>query len=40
VDVVLGVGRVSTTLTVTAVAGRATGTRLPVANTDVPSADW
>jgi TonB-dependent siderophore receptor len=37
VDVVLGVGRVSTTLTVTAVAGRATGTRLPVANTDVPS---
>ena len=32
VDVVLSVGRVSTTLTVTASAGRATATRLPVAN--------
>ena len=37
VDVVLSVGRVSTTLTVTASAGRATATRLPVANTDVPA---
>ena len=37
VDVVLSVGRVSTTLTVTASAGRATATRLPVANADVPA---
>jgi iron complex outermembrane receptor protein len=37
VDVVLSVGRVSTTLTVTASAGRATATRLPVANDDVPA---
>ena len=36
VDVVLAVGRVSATLTVTAVAGRATATRLPVANVDAP----
>jgi iron complex outermembrane receptor protein len=37
VNVVLSVGRVSTTLTVTAVAGRATSTRLPVPNDDVPA---
>lgn len=37
VDVVLSVGRVSTTLTVTASAGKATATRLPVANDDVPA---
>ncbi|HVH27191.1 MAG TPA: TonB-dependent receptor [Vicinamibacterales bacterium] len=37
VDVVLTVGRVSTTLTVTASAGKATASRLPVANTDVPA---
>ena len=33
----LGVGRVSTTLTVTAAAGKATATRLPVPNDDVPA---
>ena len=37
VDVVLAVGRVSTTVTVTASGGRATATRLPVANDDVPA---
>jgi TonB-dependent siderophore receptor len=37
VDVVLSVGRVSTTLTVTASAGRATATRLPVADDEVPA---
>ena len=37
VDVMLSVGRVSTTLTVTASAGKATATRLPVANDDVPA---
>jgi iron complex outermembrane receptor protein len=37
VDVLLSVGRVSTTLTVTASAGKATATRLPVANDDVPA---
>jgi iron complex outermembrane receptor protein len=37
VDVVMAVGRVSTTLTVTAAAGKATATRLPVANADVPA---
>jgi iron complex outermembrane receptor protein len=37
VDVVLAVGRVSTTLTVTASSGKATASRLPVANTDVPA---
>ncbi len=37
IDVVLSVGRISTTLTVEAVAGRATATRLPVANQDVPA---
>ena len=37
VDVVLSVGRVSTTLTVTASAGKATATRLPVADDDVPA---
>ena len=37
VDVVFSVGRVSTTLTVTAVGGRATATRLAVPNTDVPA---
>ena len=37
VDVVLAVGRVSTTLTVTASGGKATATRLPVANADVPA---
>ena len=36
-DVALSVGRVSTTLTVTASAGKATATRLPVANDDVPA---
>ena len=37
VDVVLAVGLVSTTLTVTALGGRATATRLPVADDDVPA---
>jgi iron complex outermembrane receptor protein len=37
VDVVLSVGRVSTTLTVTESAGKATATRLPVADDDVPA---
>ena len=37
VDVVLAVGRVSTTLTVTALGGRATATRLPVADDDIPA---
>jgi outer membrane receptor for monomeric catechols len=36
VDVLLSVGRVSTTLTVTDVAGKATATRLPVADDEVP----
>lgn len=36
VDVLLAVGRVSTTLTVVEVAGKATATRLPVANDEVP----
>lgn len=37
VDVVLEVGRISTTLTVTAVAGRATASRLAVSNDDLPA---
>ena len=37
IDVVMSVGRVSTTLTVTASGGKATATRLPVANDDVPA---
>ena len=37
VDVVLGVGRVATTLTVTASAGKATASRLPVPNDDIPA---
>jgi iron complex outermembrane recepter protein len=37
VDVVMSVGRVSTSLTVTASGGRATATRLPVPNDDVPA---
>lgn len=37
VDVVLALGRISTTMTVTAVAGKATATRLPVADDDVPA---
>jgi iron complex outermembrane receptor protein len=37
IDVVLSVGRVSTTVNVTASAGRATATRLPVADDDVPA---
>lgn len=37
VDVVLAVGRVSTTMTVTAAAGRATATRLPIADDDIPT---
>ena len=37
VDVLLAVGRVSTTLTVTASAGKATATRLPVSNSEVPA---
>lgn len=37
VDVVLDVGRVETTLTVTAVAGRATASRLAVPNDDLPA---
>ena len=37
VDVVLSVGRVSTSLTVTASGGKATATRLPVANDEVPA---
>ena len=37
VDVVMSVGRVSTTLTVTASGGKATATRLPVANDEVPA---
>jgi iron complex outermembrane recepter protein len=37
VDVVLSVGRVSTTLTVEASEGRATATRLPVPDDDVPA---
>jgi TonB-dependent siderophore receptor len=37
VDVVLSVGRVSTTLTVTASGGKATATRLPVSNDEVPA---
>jgi hypothetical protein len=35
--IVMSVGRVSTTLTVTASGGKATATRLPVANDDVPA---
>ena len=37
VDVLLSMGRVSTTLTVTASAGKSTATRLPVADDDVPA---
>jgi iron complex outermembrane receptor protein len=37
VDVVFSVGRVSTTVTVTAVEGRATATRLAIPNNDVPA---
>ena len=37
VDVTLDVGRVSTALTVTAVAGRATASRLAVSNDDLPT---
>ncbi|MGE3579208.1 MAG: TonB-dependent receptor plug domain-containing protein, partial [Vicinamibacterales bacterium] len=37
VDVVLEVGRISTTLTVNAVAGRATASRLAVSNDDLPA---
>ncbi|MBM3778369.1 MAG: hypothetical protein FJW23_09050 [Acidimicrobiia bacterium] len=37
VDVMLAVGRVSTTLTVTAAAGRSTASRLPVADDELPS---
>ena len=37
VDVLLSVGRVSTTLTVTASAGKATASRLPVADDDIPA---
>ncbi len=37
VDALLGVGRVATSLTVTAAAGKATATRLPVPNDDVPA---
>lgn len=37
VDIVLAVGRVTTTLTVTAAAGRATASRLPVADDDLPA---
>jgi iron complex outermembrane receptor protein len=37
IDVVLAVGRVSTTLTVTALAGMATATHLPVPDDDVPA---
>jgi TonB-dependent siderophore receptor len=37
VDVVLAVGRVTTAVTVEATAGKATGTRLPVADVDVPA---
>ena len=36
-DVLLSIGRVSTTLNVTASAGKATATRLPVADDDVPA---
>lgn len=37
IDVVLAVGRISTTMTVTAAAGKSTATRLPVADDDVPA---
>ena len=37
VDVLLAMGRISTTLTITASAGKATATRLPVADDDVPA---
>ena len=37
VDVVLAVGRVTTAVTVTAASGKATATRLPVPDTDVPA---
>ena len=37
VDVVLAVGRVTTAVTVTATDGKATATRLPVADVDVPA---
>ncbi len=37
VDVVLSVGRVSTTLTVTGSAGKATASRLPVPDDDIPA---
>jgi len=37
VDVLLAVGRVNTTVSVTATAGKATATRLPVPDVDVPA---
>ena len=37
VDIVLAVGRVNTSVSVTATAGKATATRLPVADVDVPA---
>jgi len=37
VDVVLAVGRVTTAVTVTAASGKATATRLPVSDVDVPA---
>ncbi len=37
IDVALSVGRVSTTVNVTTTAGKATATRLPVADDDVPA---
>ena len=37
VDVVLAIGRVTTSVTVTAAAGKATSTRLPVPDVDVPA---
>ena len=37
VDVILSVGRVTSSVTVTAVAGRATASRLPVPNIDLPA---
>ena len=37
VDVMLAVGRVTTSVSVTATAGKATATRLPVPDTDVPA---
>ena len=37
VDVLLAVGRVNTSVSVTATAGKATATRLPVPDVDVPA---